>query len=225
MILSSDTISILKNYSVINPSVLFKPGNEIETVSPLKTIFAQAKVTETFPVECAIYELNKFLGVLSLFKEPDLDFNEKFVNITSGKQKIKYIFCEKEMIYTPEKAFPGKKVTFTNTPEVSFHFTADMLTSLMKSIQVLKLPQVAIRGDGTHISVLGISEKLGDSSDNYSVIVGESDKRFTIYFKTENLKMMTQDYVVDVSKKATTRFTGQASTYFVVGEATSRFEE
>ena len=51
MNLTSDTVAILKNFSDINQNILVKPGNQLQTISTLKNILAQADVTEKFDQE------------------------------------------------------------------------------------------------------------------------------------------------------------------------------
>ena len=48
MNLSSDTLSLLKNFSEINQGILVKPGNTIKTISNMKNILAEAQISETF---------------------------------------------------------------------------------------------------------------------------------------------------------------------------------
>ena len=79
MKLSEKTLQVLKNFSNINQSILIRPGNVIKSVTELKTIFARAEVPETFEQEFAIYDLPQFLGTISLFSDPELDFHEKYV--------------------------------------------------------------------------------------------------------------------------------------------------
>jgi len=83
MKLSEDTINVLKNFSTINQSLQVKPGNVLKTISPLKTVFVEATVTETFPKEAAVYDLNKLLAKVSLYKEAELDFGEGKLHITT----------------------------------------------------------------------------------------------------------------------------------------------
>ena len=42
MKLSDKTISVLKNFSSINQSILFKEGNKLRTISVMKNILAQS---------------------------------------------------------------------------------------------------------------------------------------------------------------------------------------
>ena len=67
MKLSNHTTSVLKNFATINQNLVIKEGNEMSTMSAMKNIIARATVEETFPKEIAIYDLNEFLGALSLF--------------------------------------------------------------------------------------------------------------------------------------------------------------
>ena len=101
MKLSPETIAILKNYSTINPSVLFKPGNVLSTMSMQKSIFAKTTIKEVVERQFGIYELNKFLGVLSMFREPELRFFDSFLEVFSGKQRVRYTYADPSLIITP----------------------------------------------------------------------------------------------------------------------------
>ncbi len=86
MKISSQTLSILKNFSSINGNILVRAGSTLSTISPQKNILASAVVSENFPTTFAIYDLGQFLGAVSLFEDPDFDFTDKFVTISSGKR-------------------------------------------------------------------------------------------------------------------------------------------
>ena len=73
MNLTSDTVAILKNFSDINQNILVKPGNQLQTISTLKNILAQADVTEKFDQEFAIYDLPEFLRAVDLFDKSELN--------------------------------------------------------------------------------------------------------------------------------------------------------
>ena len=55
---SNETLSVLKNFSTINPSIAFKPGQIVRTISPQKTIMAAATVPEDFDKSAAIYDVS-----------------------------------------------------------------------------------------------------------------------------------------------------------------------
>src|SRR5210317_1020094 len=122
MKISDNTFDVLKNFSSINQSLAFKTGNVIRTVSEQKTILAQAKVEESFPVDFAIYELNQFLGLSSLFEDADFDFGQSQVTLKEGSAKANYTYADPSMITTP----PEKNIELPSV-DVSFDmFKADL---------------------------------------------------------------------------------------------------
>ena len=92
MKLSKHTLNMLKNFSDINMSIEIKKGNVLRTVSVQKNILAQAELEDEFPKDFAIYELNRFLGAVSLFDDPELEFNAKSVNIGTTKHSADSVY-------------------------------------------------------------------------------------------------------------------------------------
>ena len=104
MKLSDKTLSVLKNFSSINQSILFKEGNKLRTISVMKNILAEATITEEFSKDFGIYDLNQFLNGLGLHQSPELDFeNDGYVVIREGKMRSKYFFADPSVIITPLK--------------------------------------------------------------------------------------------------------------------------
>ena len=88
MKLSDKTLSVLKNFSTINQSILFKQGSKLRTISVMKNILAEATITEEIPKDFGIYDLNQFLNGLSLHQSPELDFvNNGHVVIKEGRMR------------------------------------------------------------------------------------------------------------------------------------------
>ena len=221
MNISTDTISVLKNFSDINQNILVKAGNKIQTISTMKNILAEAEITEKFDSEFAIYDLPEFLRAVELFEKPALKFNGGS-NVTiadeNTKQSIKYFFADKSVIVAPNKSIsmPDKFVTFT--------LKKDQFTQLLKGVTTLNLPDVAVKGDGTKIKLV-CTDKKNKSSNEYSVDVGESDKKFTAYFKTENFKQIVDDYDVAISKSKISHFVNRNKSvqYWIALEPDSEF--
>jgi len=213
MKLSDKTIQILKNFATINQSILVRPGNVLKTITPLKTILAQATVTENFEQEFAIYELPRFLGTISLFSDPEFTFQEKYVTISSGKQRVNYTYADASMIMTP----PSKEISFPDT-EVEFTITADQLSTISKAGAVLQMPEIAVVGDDGLISIRAIDSK-NSSADVFSLDVGECDKDFKVIFRPENLKLITSDYKVSITTAGICRFESDNLTYWVTTES------
>ena len=53
---SNESIGILKNFATINPSIIFKPGSVVRTISPQKTVMAAATISETIESTAGVYD-------------------------------------------------------------------------------------------------------------------------------------------------------------------------
>ena len=202
MNISGDTVNVLKNFSNINQNILVKPGNTIQTISTAKNILAEAEITEKFESEFAIYDLPEFLRSVDLFDKSELNFNggqNLTIRDTNSKQSIKYFFADKSVIVAPTKSItmPDKHVSFT--------FKKEQMNKLMKAATTLNLPDIAVKGYGKTIAMVA-TDKKNNTSNEYSIEVGETDKSFTAYFRTENFKMIEDDYDVAVSVKNISHF-------------------
>jgi len=223
MKVSERTTNLLKNYANINQSIEFREGNILRTVSPLNTILASVEITEELSKTFPIYELNRFLGTLSLFDDPELDFTDNGVTMSDSKHEATYRYCgSSSMFQTP----PEKDITFPE-PEVEFRLTHDVFKKTINAANILGLPEVVVEGDGTEIRLL-VSDTGNVSSDNFSTGVGPTDKTFRMIFKTENLnKIMEGTYNVSLSSKRISHFKreGDSLQYWIALEQNSTFDE
>ena len=220
MKLSDKTLSVLKNFSTINQSILFKQGSKLRTISVMKNILAEATITEELPKDFGIYDLNQFLNGLSLHQSPELDFiNEGHVVIKEGRMRSKYFFADPNVIITP----PDKAIDLP-TEDVSFELSTDQLDKLLKAAAISQLADLAVEG-GDGVVKLLVRDKKNDTSNSFSVTVGETDKVFSFNFKVENIKILPGTYDVSVSSKLLSGFTskGQDLTYYIALEPDSTF--
>lgn len=217
MKLSKETVSLFKNFAGINTNLLLKSGNKIATISGQKNVMADATVTETFP-DFGIYDLNEFLGAMSLFDDPELDFQDKYVSIRQGSSNIKFYAADASVLTAPQKA-----ITFPDA-EINFSMSTNMLNMIHKTASVLRAADVAIIGDGSTITVV-VGDKKNATGNSFSESVGTTDKTFKVNLKVENLKMLPGDYAVSISSKKISRFKGAGDlVYYVAVEADSTFE-
>ena len=221
MKLSSDTINLLKNFADINPNILVKEGNKLSTISTMKNILAEADISESFDQEFAIYDLPEFLRSIDMFAKPKLEFNggsNVMIADENSRQKIKYFFADKSVITAPSKSI--------TMPEsfVSFTLKKEMFEKLMKGVTTLNLPDVSVVGDGKNIT-LRASDRKNNTSNTYSVDVGESDKKFEAHYKAENFKLVTDDYDVAISSQKISHFTNRSRPvqYWIALEPDSTF--
>ena len=220
MKLSDNTISILKNFASINQSILVKEGSKLRTISVMQNILAEAEVSEEFPKDFAIYDLNQFLNGISLHQDPDLDFsNDSHLIIREGKRKVKYFFADPEVIIAP----PEKKIDLPSE-DVSFQLDHSQLDKLLKAASVYQLPDLSAIGANGVISLV-VRDKKNDTSNEYSIVVGETDSEFAFNFKVENIKIIPGTYNVVISQKCISKFTNEKYNldYFIALEPDSTF--
>ena len=224
MKISNKTLDILKNFSEINQSVLIKTGKKLKTVSTLKNILAHAEVEEDFPQDFAIYQLNEFIGVLSTMSNPDLTFNDKYVMLSQENGACtKYFYAEPSVVVSPEKdiKMPSEEVKFT--------LTENQYNDLLKMSSILQLNDILVKGCPKSNGIyLAVTNKKNDTSNDYSVKVGEGvTEPYKMYFKTENLKMVTGDYAVSISSQGISYFKNKKDNleYWIALEPDSKYGE
>ena len=202
MKLSEKTLNILKNFSSINQSILVKQGNQLRTISVAKNILAEAEIKEDFPRDFAIYDLNQFLNGLSLHQDPEMDFSpDSYVTIREGKRRVKYFYADPNVIISP----PEKAIQLPSQ-DICFQLDSITLEKLLKAAAVYQLPDLCAVGEAGVIKLV-VRDKKNDTSNEFAIVVGETDKEFTFNFKVENIKIIPGAYDVIVSSKLLSQFT------------------
>ena len=201
MKLTNETINVLKNFSTINQNLVIKEGSDISTMSAMKNIIAKATVEEKFAKEFAIYDLNEFLSALSLFSNPNLDFNDDYVVITedgSSGKSLKYWYSDPSVVTSPTK-----EVTMPST-EIKFNLSSDTLSEVTKAAAVIGVPDMVLES-----GELRVTDKKNDTANSYSTQVIDNDdtaENYKFWFKVENLKLLPGSYDVQVSEKKISYF-------------------
>lgn len=203
--ISQETLSILKNFSQLNANLLVRPGNVINTVTGAKNVMAQATVEEDFPVEFGIWDLNKFLGTLSLFDSPTCVFGEKSVKISGeGGRAVTYYYSEPSLLTTI-----NKQVQMPETV-INLSLTQSVFADLQRAASVLQLPDLSFTSmDGENILAV-VRDKKDPTSNDYSVAVGDvlgDTPNFEFNFKIDNLKLLPGDYDVEICESVVSSFT------------------
>ena len=222
MKLTDSTLAVLKNFAGINNSILVKKGNQLRTISVAKNILAEAEIPEDFPRDVAIYDLNQFLNGLSLHQDPNLDFTEdSHITIKEGRRRVKYFYADPQVIIAP----PEKEINLP-TKEVCFQLESTSLEKLVKAAAVYQLPDLSVIGEKGEITMV-VRDKKNDTSNEYAVNVGETDKEFEFNFKMENIKIIPGAYDVVISSKLLSEFTNTQYNlkYFIALEPDSTFTE
>jgi hypothetical protein len=221
MKLSENTLSILKNFATINSGIQIKAGSTIRTISKQRNVLAKASVAELFDSEFVIYDLNRFLALITSLESPDILVNtdKKNMIVKSGSSKTIYGLSDESMIVAP----PNKELKL-EIAEVNFKLTKEDFNQVLKLSGILGLPNIAIIGDGNDISIATLDVK-NDESDNFLIKVGETEANFKMIFAAENLKMITGNYTVSISSKGFAHFKHEkdALEYWVALESGSKY--
>jgi len=225
MKLSTNTVSVLKNFSVINEGIFVKKGNVIETISKQKNILARAELAETFDNEFGIHDLNKFLGQLSFQKDsPEIEFDDKHIIIKSfgGRSQTNYRKAPKEVILVP----PDKKINM-GEPEIVLSLTAEEINWVTRMASSLSSPNIAFVSDGSKVQIQTFDAK-DDSADvnTTSLNAVATGKKYRMIFATENLRFIEGPYEIKIASKGIAYFknTNIPIEYWVMAETGSKYE-
>ena len=227
MIINNETVETLKNFAEINQSLVIETGDVIKTVSEQTNVLAKAKLGQSFPQDFAIYDLNKFLGVLSLFAEPQFDFSEKSIKIQSsvdannfvaGDSVAEYQFANMSLIENERKIL-AKDINLPSEDAV-FRLEEKYFISIMRAAAVMSLPEIAVVANEGKLKIQAIDTKT--SVDSYAVELGVSTSNFKMIFKIENIKLMRGSYDVKISNKGLGYFknTDRELEYWIATETT-----
>ena len=216
---SNETLTVLKSFTAINKSILLAAGSVIKTITPEKTLIAIANIQQEIPSDACIYDLSRFLSILSLYNDPDVEFFDKYFIISEGKRRTKYVFADLSMIHTP----PEKDITIPSA-DVEVSGTADTLASVLKAAGVLQFSEIAFVGEGGKCYLKAI-DSANDNADDFGVEIGETADEFRIIIKTDNLKLMPIDYEVTLCSKGISQFKGEGVTYYVAIDSKSTYNK
>ena len=202
MRLSKETYNILKNFAAINSNILIKPGNILKTVSSGKNIFVEAKVTEDFDVEVPIWDLNKFLGIISMFTNPDLEFHDTHVVITNGRSSVTYYYSEPSLLTVPKSEMKMPNVV------TQFELDEKDLNEILKASSVLQVSDLRMSGsDGKF--VISVDDSSQSTSNNFEIVIDENynGKDFEGTINVSEMKFIPGSYTVELTDTVVSKFT------------------
>ena len=193
MKLTEQTLNILKNFSTINDGFVFRKGTVQRTMSSNKAIMVEAVIEEDFPLEFGIYDLSQFLGNVTTLNDPELTFSNESVIIDDGDMILNYYKCSSNLIISPpDKTLLLKKI------DVTFDLSADTLKKLLRLAMMNNLPNVTVQGKNGELRLKTHEKKSDTSNFAYTKIANHTGDDFSISFKTDNLKLIPDDYSVEI---------------------------
>ena len=194
MKLSKGTLDILKNFATINTNILVREGNTLSTISTGKNIFARAEVTEAFPKEFAIYDLNGLLPLLTLMEDTDVNFGEESLKVTKGSSVFEYFYADPNIIVSA----PDKSIEVDNF--FQFDLTKEDIDMILKAAAITAAPMLSVIGDGTQV-VITVGDPATPKSNSFRQVIGQTDKKFDARLAVENFKVIPGAYSVILSEK------------------------
>ena len=222
--LGKETLAILKNFAALNSNILINEGNTIKTLTGTKDIMAIAHVEEQFPVKFGIWDLNKFLSTVSLFRDPEFEFEDKYVIIGDPNgSSVKYYYSDQSLL-----TVPTRDITMPDTV-LSVSLSQQTFMELQKASSVLQLPDLTIRPSEDGKSILAVVDDRQDpTSNNYSVNLGDNpcEENFVFNFKSDLLRMYPGDYTVNFTETVISEFvnaSGVDLTYYIALESSSKY--
>ncbi len=197
---SNDTIKILKNYTTINSSGVFKAGNKLRTFSSSRNIWSLAEIEEEIPRDFIIYELSTLLNMISCVEDDyEINFKEKNLEIVSSKGLF-------EIFYIAEKSVNDTslvRIPPENSPEVekvyTFDISGDEFQTMMRAISVTSAPTLSILCNGKDV-IMKANDRKNETSNSYRKKIGEFDQEFKIICQVDNLKVIPEDYQVSICR-------------------------
>jgi hypothetical protein len=220
MKLSTITKDILKNFATINSGIKVESGNEIKTISAMKNVLARASVEEEFPKGFSVYNLQEFLGAVSLMDNPDFLFNETSLTIADDNSSMSYFYASEGMVVSPDKM-----IVMPET-QIEFDLNSSLLSDLNKASSVLGVNDLVLESDGTKVNLV-VKDKKNQTSNTFSRLVADGNgSKYAMNFKIENLKLLPGNYSVKVSNKGISNFKNKDIDleYFIALEPDSKYD-
>lgn len=201
MKISQETITLLKNFAGINGNLVVKQGNVLSTVSAGKNILALANVSESFPSEFAIYDLNELLGLFTFDTDQEVEIGDNGITVVDADgDKLRYFYADPSVV----TASPYKALDID--PVFTFNLSASGISKIQRAASIFSAPTISIVSDGSSVT-LKVGDPANASANFYEkTITTESAPTFDARLKVENLKVIAGDYTVAVGKKKALHF-------------------
>jgi len=214
MKVSNEMCDVLKSFSGINQSIWVDEGNVLRTISPAKTILAKATVEEDFDSPFGIYDLNQFLGCLSLVDNAEIELKDTYMQIHSDAYKQRYGYVEKDIITTP----PAKEMKLPSE-DVTFVLTNDVMQKVMQSCNIMQFPNVLVEVKDNQLSLVACDIK-NPGGNRFEAFICEHEGEYSFTYRSDNLKVMPFDYNVSISDKGISKWSSRPEKveYFIALE-------
>jgi hypothetical protein len=205
MKLSKKTLEIFKNFSILNPILFVPEGNVLRTKSPGGGIIAKAVLDEQFPSDFLIGDVPQFINTIGLLDEPEIEFQENFLNIVGGGTSIRFFYGN--ILNIPDVL---EHDVVLPSVDISFKLSSKELKNLTQAANVLQNPDLVItqQVDGLYIKSC---HEANATANVYEMKIEEytaSEDRHgeTIVFDVNNFQFIQAGYNVEISLDGLAKF-------------------
>jgi len=224
MKLNENTVNVLRNFSSIQPNLVVVKGNVIKTMAEAKNILATAELDQSFDKDFGIYDLNEFLNVITLVKNPDLQFGKDSVEVNgeSGLSAVHYNYADTNILTAPKSNVTAPEF------ELSFKLSEDNLNNIRRASSVLAHDKMTITPNGGSVRIT-VTDKDNATSNSYHidvpVIGNQPEEDYCFIMNIDNLKLISGEYEVNLSSRLLSQFVNKNAkvSYFIALEKSSTF--
>ncbi|AWH15642.1 DNA polymerase processivity factor [Aeromonas phage 60AhydR15PP] len=222
MKLTKETLSVMKNFAAINPSLRLTPGNFIMTKSVNGVAYAEATIADEIDSELNIYDLPNFLSILGQLGEgSDINLSNGEIVIQNGRAKVNLPDAESSVIVVPKQRLRMPPA------DVEFDLKAEDLAEILKISRAVGADRIAITNRNDHIVIDAFAVEDGDNArTRYSLTVCpyEGTNNFSFVINLENVSVVIADYKINISSKGAAQFQGINTAYVFVLETSSKHD-
>ncbi|ADM79809.1 DNA polymerase processivity factor [Aeromonas phage phiAS4] len=222
MKLTKETLSVMKNFAAINPSLRLTPGNFIMTKSVNGVAYAEATIADEIDSELNIYDLPNFLSILGQLGEgSEINLSNGEIVIQNGRAKVNLPDAESSVIVVPKQRLRMPPA------DVEFDLKAEDLAEILKISRAVGADRIAITNRNDHIVIDAFAVEDGDNArTRYSLTVCpyEGTNNFSFVINLENVSVVVADYKINISSKGAAQFQGINTAYVFVLETSSKHD-
>jgi hypothetical protein len=193
MKLTEYTVSILKNFATLNSGIVLLPGKMQKTAHPDKSMIASAEVDVDFPIEFGIYDLNVFLSNVTTLNNPELTFSDNEVRINDGSFDLIFKKSMSNLIIQP----PKSDLVLPDV-DAKFDLPHETLTKILRLGAMNTLPVLSIEAKDKELYLLAQDKSSASSTKVRTKICDWSEADFSVTLKASNLRMLPDDYSVEL---------------------------
>lgn len=215
MKVSKSTLDTFKNFASINTNLLVREGQVLSTVSNSMNILCRAHVTESFPREFAIYDLNQFLSLLTMDEDADLQFGDESVTVQTSAGKFEFYYAEPAVI----KAAPDKEIEVE--PLYTFDIAKENIQTIYRAASAISAPFLRVVGNGQQV-LMSVGDPNTPKSNSFTTVLGDSNLEFDARLSIESLKIIPDTYTATIGTKPVIMFSNSERTYWLALDPSSK---